>query len=127
MVIKKRTYLFWVFLWCTFLLQAQRHLRTEVSFNKGSVYVGEPIEVSVTVYSSTWFTEGVDPGNIKINGAYTVYFRSLSTSKKFGNKLYAGVTLFFNVFPYNEENVEFPFLVESASLQFLLHVSLLFA
>lgn len=116
MVIKKRTYLFWVFLWCTFLLQAQRHLRTEVSFNKGSVYVGEPIEVSVTVYSSTWFTEGVDPGNIKINGAYTVYFRSLSTSKKFGNKLYAGVTLFFNVFPYNEENVEFPsleFVVET--------------
>lgn len=98
------------------MVHAQRHLRTEVSFNKRAVYVGEPMEVSVSVYSSTWFTEGVDPGNIKINGAYTVYFRSLSTSKKFENKLYSGVTLFFNVFPYNEENVEFPsleFVVET--------------
>ncbi|MEI6865923.1 hypothetical protein [Flavicella sp.] len=100
----------------SFSLIAQRHIRSEVHFNKASVYVGEPIEVSLSIYSSTWFTEGVNPGNIKINGAYTVYFRSLSTSKKFDNRLYSGVTFFFNVFPYNEEDVEFPsleFIVET--------------
>ena len=116
MVVLNQKYLLFIFMLFTFVMHSQRHLRTEVSFNKRSVYVGEPMEVSVTVYSSTWFTEGVDPGNIKINGAYTVYFRSLSSSKTFDNKLYSGVTLFFNVFPYNEENVEFPsleFVVET--------------
>lgn len=92
------------------MLTAQRHLRTEIGFNKSAVYIGEPIEVSVTIYSSTWFTEGIDPGNVKINGAYTVYFRSLSNSKKIDGQLYSGVTLYYNVFPYNEEDVVFPSL-----------------
>lgn len=113
MVIKTRTYLTIFMCFCTFLIFGQKHLRTEVSFNKGSVYVGEPIEVSVSVYSTTWFTDGVDPGNIKIDGAYTIYFRSLSTSKKIDGKQYSGVTLFYNVFPYSDENVTFPSLTFS--------------
>ena len=87
---------------------AQGHLSSSVTLNKNKVYVGEPIEVTVSVFTSTWFTKGIDPGNIKVNGAFTVYFRSLSTSKTINGKRYAGVQLFYNVFPYENKNIEFP-------------------
>ncbi len=87
---------------------SQGHLFSEVNFNKSTVYVGEPVEVTVSVYTSTWFTKGVNPGNIKVNGAFTVYFRSVSSSKKINGKTYAGVRMIYNVFPYDEENIEFP-------------------
>ena len=71
-----------LFLLVGFMGMAQKHLITDVRLNKSTVYVGEPVEVSVSVYSSTWFTKGVNPGNIKVNDAFTVYFRSLSNSKQ---------------------------------------------
>ena len=98
---------------CCFLIgltAKAQHLIGNVSVNKNSVYVGEPVEVSVSIYTSTWFTEGVNPGNIKVNDAFTVYFRSLSTSKQINGKTYAGVIMYFNVFPYEEKNIEFPAL-----------------
>lgn len=89
---------------------AQGHLFSRVELNKNSVFVGEPVEVQVSVYTSTWFTKGVNPGNIKVNGAFTVYFRSISNSQQIKGKTYAGVTLIFNVFPYKDEDLEFPSL-----------------
>mgnify|MGYP000539152597 FL=1 len=89
---------------------AQGHLSSSVSLSKNSVYVGEPVQVTVSVFTSTWFTKGVNPGNIKVNGAFTVYFRSLSTSKQVNGKTFAGVQLYFNVFPYENEPIEFPSL-----------------
>ncbi len=89
--------------------QAQK-LWSEVQLSKTSVYVGEPVQVSVRVYTSTWFTEGVDPGNVKVNGAFTVYFRSVSISKTEKGKTFPGVEMIFNVFPFDDENVTFPAL-----------------
>ena len=89
---------------------AQRTLWSEVSVNQQSVYQGEPVEVTVSVYTATWFTKGVDVQNIQVNNAFTVYFRSLSTSKIINGKTYAGVQFFYNVFPYTSNNVEFPSL-----------------
>lgn len=86
----------------------QAHLFSEVELNKTAVYQGEPAEVRVSVFTSTWFTKGVDPGNIKVDGAYTVYFRSVSESKRIGGKTYAGVTMIYNVFPYESNDVVFP-------------------
>ena len=83
---------------------------SEVNFNKQAVYVGEPMEVIISVYTSTWFTKGVDLGNIKVNGAFTTYFRPVSTSIKKQGKTYAGVRLIYNVFPYDDEDLEFPSL-----------------
>lgn len=91
-------------------MQGQKQLFTEVSFDKPSVYLGEPLEVSISVYTATWFTKGVSPGNVKVNGAFTVYFRSLSTSKEVDGQLYSGVKLFFNVFPYEASDLIFPSL-----------------
>jgi hypothetical protein len=87
-----------------------QHLTSSVSVNTSRVYVGEPVEVTVSVFTSTWFTAGVDIQNIKVNGAFTVPFRSLSTSKTIKGKTYAGVQFFYNVFPYSEEDIEFPAL-----------------
>ena len=89
---------------------AQRHLISEVKLDRSSVYVGQPVKVSVGVYTSTWFTSGIKPGNIKVNGAFTVFFRSLATSKNVDGKNYPGVELTFNVFPYDDEDVVFPAL-----------------
>jgi len=95
-------------LFLNFSIQAQRHLITDVQINKSAVYVGEPVEVSVSIFTSTWFTKGINPGNIKVNDAFTIYFRSLSTSKQINGQTYAGVILYFNVFPYDDKDLTFP-------------------
>lgn len=87
-----------------------QQLWADVRLNKSNVFVGEPVEVSITVYTSTWFTKGVDLGNIQVNGAYSVFFRPVSRSIVQGGKTYAGVELKYNVFPYAEKNITFPAL-----------------
>jgi len=109
MVGARSTYFYFIlFLFIGFISTAQKHLITDVRINKNTVYVGEPVEVSVSVYTSTWFTKGVNPGNIKVNDAFTVYFRSLSNSKQINGQTYAGVTMTFNVFPYDNKDIIFP-------------------
>ncbi|WKK66652.1 hypothetical protein [Lutimonas zeaxanthinifaciens] len=100
--------LFLVFVTGNILGQSQ--VLSEIKVNKGSAYVGEPVQVSVGIYTSTWFTSGVNFGNIKVNGAFTVYFRSVSVNKQIKGKNYAGVEAIYNVFPYDEEDLVFPSL-----------------
>lgn len=88
----------------------QRHLFSEVTIDRSKVYMGEPVEVSIGIYTSTWFTKGVNFGNIKVNGAFTVYFRSVSSSKQVNGKNYAGVVAIYNVFPYDDKDIIFPSL-----------------
>ena len=102
--------LFFIYMLFLSQLTSAQHLTSSVSVNTSRVYVGEPVEVTVSVFTSTWFTAGLDIQNIKVNGAFTVPFRSLSTSKTIKGKTYAGVQLFYNVFPYSEEDIEFPAL-----------------
>lgn len=91
-------------------INAQGHLFSEVKINRTKIYVGEPVEVSVGIYTSTWFTKGVNFGNIKVNGAFTVYFRSVASSKQINGKNYAGVVAIYNVFPYDNKDILFPSL-----------------
>lgn len=97
-----------LFILLTIQGNAQAHLFSEVKLNKSKVYVGEPVEVSVGIYTSTWFTKGLNFGNIKVNGAFTVYFRSVTSSKKINGKNYAGVEAIYNIFPYNDKDLVFP-------------------
>lgn len=99
-----------LFCFISFVATAQKHLISKITFDKKAVYVGEPVEMCVSLYTSTWFTDGVDPGNIQVEGGYTVYFRSVSNSIKVNNKLYAGVSMYFHVFPYTDENITVPSL-----------------
>lgn len=102
--------LIFLFLLLNFSIHAQKHLIADVQFNKSAVYVGEPVKVQVSIFTSTWFTTGVNPGNIKVNGAFTVYFRSLSISKQINGQTYSGVVMYFNVFPYEDNDLVFPAL-----------------
>ena len=87
-----------------------------VTVNPDNAYIGQPVELKVSVYTTTWFTSGIDVGNIKVDGALTVYFRSLSQSKTFSGKKYAGVDFFYNLFPTKAGEIIIPpleILVES--------------
>ncbi len=90
-----------------FSVSAQKFY-TEVSLDKSAVFVGEPIEVRIGVYTTTWFTRGVDLGNLKVPGAFTVYFRPVSQSKTISGTKYTGVELIYHVFPY-EADPDFSF------------------
>jgi hypothetical protein len=90
-----------------------------ISSNKSQVYVGEPVAITISVYTPTWFTQGVDIGNLTVNGAFTVYFRSVSTSRKIKGQTYAGIQFIYNVFPFEEQDIVIPalnFEVESPAI-----------
>jgi len=104
--LKYSLFVIWMLLYYSGI--SQGHLFSEVSINKSSVYKAEPVEVRVSIFTSTWFTKGVDPGNIKVDGAFTIYFRSVSETRNVNGKTYAGVTMIFNVFPYENDDILFP-------------------
>ncbi|MFV0377740.1 MAG: hypothetical protein ACK5JD_10625 [Mangrovibacterium sp.] len=89
--------------------QAQQ-LWADVELSKTSVFMGEPVEVSISVYTETWFTSGVDLGNINVQGAFSAYFRPVSISVQRNGKNFPGVKLIYHVFPYSEKDVTFPAL-----------------
>jgi hypothetical protein len=101
--------LFLLLIFCSYNGYTQQ-VYSEVDLSKNSVYIGEPVEVRVSVFTSTWFTKGVDPGNVKVDGAFTIYFRGVSTSKQVKGKTHAGVQMIFNVFPYEQDDIVFPSL-----------------
>ncbi|MEL4308200.1 BatD family protein [Joostella sp. CR20] len=108
MLIKKIVFL-WILVLSFHSVVAQQ-IWGDVRLNKSSVYVGEPVQVSFTVYTSTWFTTGLDLGNIKVNGAFSTYFRPVSKSFQKNGNNFAGVELIYNVFPFSEDDVTFPAL-----------------
>ncbi len=100
----------------TSLTGISQSLISYVTVNPDKVYIGQPVELKVSVYTSTWFTSGINVGNIKVDGALTVYFSSLSQSRTFSGKQYAGVDFFYNLFPTKEGEIIVPaleILVES--------------
>ena len=86
----------------------QARIFSEVRLNKNEVYVGEPVELTISVYTSTFFTKGVDLGNIQVNGAFSVYFRSVSNSRKVDGVTYAGVDLIYTLFPFEVGSITIP-------------------
>ena len=107
-MVKKLT-IFCLFWMVSFSVTSQK-LMSSVSLNTKTVYIGQPVEMKVSVFTTTWFTAGVDVGNINVDGALTVYFRSLSTSKMVGNQRYSGVEFYYNLFPTKSGVIEVPVL-----------------
>ena len=89
-------------------IKAQPHAFAKTEIAKTEAYKGEAIDLKVTAFTSTWFTKGVNPGNIKIEGAFTTYFRSLPTTVKINNKTYATVSMLYKVFPYESGELKIP-------------------
>ncbi|MDO6761397.1 BatD family protein [Tamlana sp. 2_MG-2023] len=87
-----------------------QNLISYVTTSTNEAYIGQPIHLTVSVYSETWFTSGIDLGNIQVDGALTVYFRSVSNSRTFSGKNYAGVNFYYNVFPTKQGEITIPSL-----------------
>lgn len=98
------------FLWLMTTSLFGQNLISYVTIDNKEVYIGQPIALTVSVYTSTWFTSGIDVGNIQIDGALTVFFRSLSNSKDFNGQRHAGVNFYYNIFPTQEGEITIPSL-----------------
>ncbi|WP_075591282.1 BatD family protein [Labilibacter marinus] len=96
---------------CIQHLTVGQELITHVKVNNNEVYIGQPIELTVSVHTSTWFTSGINLGNINVDGALSVFFRSVSNSKRINGKQYAGVSFYYNVFPTREGEITIPSLL----------------
>lgn len=83
-----------------------------VQLNKSSVMVGEPLMVTITVYTSTWFTEPPAYGEIQVPEAIMVDFqqRSGSMRKTVGNKSYPAIEKKYVVYPLKEGSNSLPSL-----------------
>jgi len=73
-----------------------------VQFNKRTVVVGEPLLVTITVYTSTWFTTSPEFSEIQVPEAMMVDYqqRTGSIRKTIGNKTYPAIEKKFVVYPF---------------------------
>ncbi|MCK5776465.1 MAG: BatD family protein [Bacteroidales bacterium] len=91
-------------------LQAQSTFAT-VSVYPKKVYVGQSAKLTIKVYTTTWFTKGVEFEKMKIDGAFLVpYQRNQPFSTDIKGKQYSGVEFFFLMIPYKSGEVVFPSL-----------------
>ncbi len=84
--------------------------------NTKKVFKQQPIKASVTVYTSTWFTDSPDFGSININNSFVLPFkRTVSGIQYVDNKKYATLEFFYLIFPYESGSLTIPELEISIS------------
>jgi len=88
------------------------NLWASVQFNKRSVVVGEPVLVTITVYTSTWFTSPPKFSEIQVPNAIMVEYqqRTGSMRKIIGNKSYPAIEKKYLVYPLKEGENNLPSL-----------------
>lgn len=81
-----------------------------VQFNKRTVVVGEPVMVTITVYTSTWFTSPPEFSEIQVPNAIMVDYkqRTGSMSKTIGNRSYPAIEKKYLVYPLKEGENSLP-------------------
>ncbi|MBB6459319.1 BatD family protein [Flammeovirga kamogawensis] len=100
-----------VFALCTY---GQKPFAT-VSLNRTYAFEQQPIKATIKVYSPTWFTDGLEFGELKVNGAFIIPFtNSVAGNEIINNHSYAMITYYYLVFPYKVGELEFPELEMTA-------------
>lgn len=99
-----RTFLLFLFLGGIFNLAAQKSpakIWATASFNKKEVMVGEPLVVTVTVYTSTWFTKPPVFEEIQVKGALMTRLEQRNSARTvtIGRKQYPAIEQKFVVYP----------------------------
>ncbi len=80
-----------------------------VELNRKSVFVQQPFHVTLTVYTTTWFTAPPEFGNLQIPNAFIVPFdQSQPGMFTRGGKQYPGVQFYYIVFPYSAGSYTVP-------------------
>ena len=98
---------YYTLLMCLFLVSntaaETKHAKiwASVQFNKKSVMVGEPLVVTITVYTSTWFSNPPEFGEIQVPKAIMARLqqRTGSMMKTIGKKKYPAIEQKFVVYP----------------------------
>jgi hypothetical protein len=81
-----------------------------VSLSKDEVTVGEPLMITITLYTSTWFTSAPQFGEIQVPGAIMVDFpqRTGSLRKKVGSRSYPAIEKKYLAYPMVAGENTFP-------------------
>ena len=101
----------WVIAMCILsnAASAQINCFATASLNTTEVYPEQPIKVTITVLTETWFTQPLDFETVTVSNAFVIPFkRTQSGIHHINNKQYAGLEFFFLVYPYASGNYQFP-------------------
>ena len=91
------------------LSSAQINSFATARLNTTEVYPEQPIKVTITVLTETWFTQPLDFETVTVSNAFVIPFkRTQSGIHHINNKQYAGLEFFFLVYPYASGTYEFP-------------------
>lgn len=81
--------------------------RVKVSPRQG--VVKQAYKVTISVYTSTWYTAPLQFSNLQIDNAFIIPFtRTLSSMTYINNKGYATLTFYYLVFPYETGDIHIP-------------------
>ncbi len=81
----------------------------DVELNRESMYVQQSFRVTITVYTSTWFTAPLEFGNLQIPNAFIVPFeKTVPGVFTVNNKKYSGIQFYYIVFPYKPGSFTVP-------------------
>ncbi|ANQ50303.2 protein BatD [Flammeovirga sp. MY04] len=91
--------------------QERATLFTTTKVNKKQVMVGEPFKVQLSIYTTTWFTKGLNFEDFQLPNALMVKDgRAVPNSMQIGKYKYAGVQQTYWVFPFSAGDNTFPSL-----------------
>ncbi|MCT4645286.1 MAG: BatD family protein [Carboxylicivirga sp.] len=96
----------------SFLSQAQQFARLKV--NTKSVYKQQAVKASITVYTSTWFTDSPEMDALSIPNTFVLPFkRTVSGIQYVDNTKYATLEFFYLLFPFEAGEITIPELTIS--------------
>lgn len=77
--------------------------------NTKNIYKQQPIKATLTVYTSTWFTDAPDLGNFNVPNSFVLPFkRTVSGIQYVDKKQYSTLTFFYLIFPYETGEIIIP-------------------
>ena len=88
---------------------AQTGCFVQTQTDRKMVYVQQPLKITFTVLTTTWYTAPLVFDNLQIPDAFILPFdRTQSGMYTVGGKQYAGLQFYFIVFPYKHGNFTIP-------------------
>ncbi|MBV7529597.1 BatD family protein [Chitinophaga sp. sic0106] len=91
------------------LATAQVQCFAQVELDKTEVYVQQPVKVTFTVLTATWYTQPLEFDNLQVPQAFIVPFTKSSPGRfNVNGKEYSGIQFYYLVFPYKSGSFQVP-------------------
>jgi hypothetical protein len=105
----KRTTTLFFFLALTSPVHSQSGCLATITLDHDAVYVQQPLKITVTILTATWFTAPPEWTPIAIPDAFVLHFDQTTPGMFTQNgKQYAGIQFYFIVFPYKTGSYDLP-------------------